>query len=256
MPTLTINTKDTGNDLLSSHIEDCIEKYESGYSKLNEKAKSMDGMIGPQARNLLNLLADFDGCRYMQIGTWKGACLYSALYGNNIDYAFACDNFSQYSADPNDINRSILDFDILLNLMQPDDDGETVEFEFYDGNCWGMPLSKIEKPINMYFYDGGHNCGDHFLSLYYFYPVFDDNFIFICDDWSEEKVKTGTYAAIQQCRYKIISSDVRENLYIAHLEKDKLWGELLMMDRLLRTPSQACKLTSKYITEGTSHDKT
>ena len=47
MPTLAINIKDTGNDFLSSHIEDCIEKYESGYSKLNEKATSMDGMIGP-----------------------------------------------------------------------------------------------------------------------------------------------------------------------------------------------------------------
>ena len=246
MPTLTINTKGPDNDLLSSHIEDCIEKHKSGYSKLNQKAVSMDGMIGPPARNLLNLLADFDGCRYMQIGTWKGACLYSALYGNDIDYAFACDNFSQYSADPDDRNISIVNFNILLNLMQPDD-GETVEFEFYDGNCWGMPLNKIKAPINMYFYDGGHNCGDHFLSLYYFYPVFDDNFIFVCDDWKEEKVKTGTYAAIQQCRYKILNSYVHENFYIAHLEKDKLWGESLMMGRLLRAPTQRCKLTSDNI---------
>ena len=244
---LTINTKDTHSDLLSRHIEDCIEKYESGHSKLNEKAVSMDGMIGPPARNLLNLLADFGGCRYMQVGTWKGACLYSALYGNNIDYAFACDNFSQYSASPDDRETPIVNFDILLNLMQPDEEGEIVEFEFYDGNCWGMPLNKIKAPINMYFYDGGHNSGDHFLSLYYFYPVFDDNFIFVCDDWKEEKVKVGTYAAIQQCRYKIISSDVRENLYIAHLEKSTQWGELLMMDRLLRTPTRKCKLTSSNI---------
>jgi hypothetical protein len=244
---LTINTKGVRNDLLSSHIDNCIEKHESGYSKLNEKATSMDGMIGPQARNLLNLLADFDGCRYMQIGTWKGACLYSALYGNNVDYAFACDNFSQYSADPDDLKTPIVNFDILLNLMQPDEEGETVEFEFYDGNCWGMPLNKIEKPINMYFYDGGHNVGDHFLSLYYFYPVFDDSFIFVCDDWQEEKVKSGTYAAIQQCRYKIISSDVHENLYIAHLEKSTQWGESLMIDRLLRAPTQQCKLTSDNI---------
>ena len=237
----------TKNTFFSDHIEDCIEKYKSGHSKLNQKAVSMDGMIPPPARNLLNLLADFDGCRYMQIGTWKGACLYSALYGNDIDYAFACDNFSQYSADPDDRNISIVNFNILLNLMQPDDDGEAVEFEFYDGNCWGMPLSRIKAPINMYFYDGGHNCGDHFLSLYYLYPVFDDNFIFVCDDWKEEKVKAGTFAAIQQCRYEILNSHVYENLYIAHLQKNTHWGESLMMDRLLRTPTRQCKLTSDNI---------
>lgn len=236
-------TKDT---FFSGHIEDCIEKYKSGYSKLNQKAVSMDGMIGPPARNLLNLLADFDGCRYMQIGTWKGACLYSALCGNSVDYAIACDNFSMWT-DPDSIDNQILDLDIMLDLMQPKEQDEIVEFEFYDGNCWEMPLNKIKAPINMYFYDGGHNCGDHFLSLYYFYPVFDDNFIFVCDDWKEEKVKAGTFAAIQQCHYKILNSHVYENLYIAHLQKNTHWGESLAVDRLLNTPIQRCELTNDDI---------
>jgi hypothetical protein len=83
---------------LGNHISECLEKYKNGHSKLNEKALSMEGMVGAGARNLLNLLVGFEKCRYMQIGTWKGACLYSALYNNNIEYAFACDNFCQYSA--------------------------------------------------------------------------------------------------------------------------------------------------------------
>tara|TARA_B100000029_G_C17360963_1_gene882525 strand:- start:124 stop:888 length:765 start_codon:yes stop_codon:yes gene_type:complete len=244
---IIIDRKRSSDTFFDKHIEGCIKKYKSGHSKLNTKAKSMEGMIGPQARNLLNLLADFDGCRYMQIGTWKGACLYSALYENNIDYALACDNFSQYSADPNDLNKSILDFDSLLNLMQPDKEDETVEFEFYNGNCWGMPLGNIEKPINMYFYDGGHNVGDHFLSLYYYYPVLDNNFIFVCDDWKEEKVRAGTYSAIMQCKYSVSSSFVYENLYIAHLEKNVNWGASLMTGRLFKTPTYSCKLTSKNI---------
>lgn len=236
------------------HIEESIEKYKLGYSKLNEKARSMEGMIQGGARNLLNLLASFDGCRYMQIGTWKGACLYSALYKNNVEYAFACDDFSQFTLREGAIiledgqmkARGNLDLEVMLTLMQPEDEGETVEFEFYNGDCFGMPLNKVKKRINMYFYDGGHNLGDHFLSLYYYYPVLDDEFIFVCDDWSEEKVRVGTRAALEQCNYLNRTEYVHENLYIAHVVKDTLWGERLMGGR---ETSHLYTLDNKGITE-------
>tara|TARA_R110000824_G_scaffold164626_1_gene340915 strand:+ start:154 stop:969 length:816 start_codon:yes stop_codon:yes gene_type:complete len=239
------------------HIEESIEKYKLGYSKLNEKAKSMDGMIQEGARNLLNLLASFDGCRYMQIGTWKGACLYSALYKNNVEYAFACDDFSEYSLnqgmtvleDGKMKTRIHLDLDVMLALMQPDEEGETIEFEFYNGDCFGMPLNKVKNPINMYFYDGGHNLGDHFLSLYYYYPVLADEFIFVCDDWSEEKVRAGTRAALEQCNYSSRTEHVHENLFIAHVVKDTLWGERLTEGRTARLDTHLYTLDNKEITK-------
>lgn len=237
-----IYTKDTNTTFLSGHIEDCIKKHNSGYSKLNTQALSMDGII-KSGRNLLNLLADFDGCRYMHIGTWKGACLYSALCGNSVDYAIACDNFSMWT-DPDSIDNQILDLDIMLDLMQPKEQDEIVEFEFYGGDCFSMPLDRVKKPINMYFYDGSHKVGDHFLSLYYYDPVLDNEFVFVCDDWQEEKVKVGTFAAIMQCSYKIISSHVCESLYVAHLKKNKPRNESSMTH-----PSLLCKLTNKNITK-------
>jgi len=239
------------------HIEESIEKYKTGQSKLNEKAKSMEGMIQEGARNLLNILANFDGCRYMQIGTWKGACLYSALYKNNVEYAFACDNFSEFTLhqsgnvveDGETKERIDLDLDVMLNLMQPDEEGETVEFEFYNGDCFGMPLNKIKRPINMYFYDGGHNLGDHFMSLYYYYPVLADEFIFVCDDWPEEKVRAGTRAAIEQCNYLSRTEYVHENMFIAHMVKDTLWGERLTEGRTARLKTHLYTLDNKGITK-------
>tara|TARA_Y100001936_G_scaffold151704_1_gene147940 strand:+ start:101 stop:871 length:771 start_codon:yes stop_codon:yes gene_type:complete len=236
------------------HIEESIEKYKIGQSKLNEKAKSMEGMIQEGARNLLNILADFDGCRYMQIGTWKGACLYSALYKNNVEYAFACDNFSEFALrqggnvveDGETKERINLDLDVMLNLMQPDEEGETVEFEFYNGDCFGIPLEQIKKPINMYFYDGGHNLGDHFMSLCYYYPVLDDEFIFICDDWGDEKVRVGTRAAIEYCNYLSRTEHVYENMFISHMVKDTLFGQTLAGGR---TTSHLYTLDNKGITK-------
>ena len=251
---------------ISDHIERCIDLYSKDYTKLDEKSRKMDGMIEFRARNLLNLLAEIDNCKYLQIGTWKGACLYSALYKNKLDYAFACDDFSQYvvgqgatykdekenewsltaeEAESLDKSHTVLNFDIMLNLIKPD--GDHFEFDFYDGNCFSMPLNKIKQKINMYFYDGGHSVADHFLALYYYYPVLEQDFIFVCDDWSEEKVKVGTYAAIDQCQYKIVNSYVEQNMYIAHLQKNLHWGEYIARDRVSRKKSKRCILNSKGI---------
>jgi hypothetical protein len=240
---------------LGNHISECLEKYKNGHSKLNEKALSMEGMVGAGARNLLNLLVGFEKCRYMQIGTWKGACLYSALYNNNIEYAFACDNFCQYSAghgcsflqDGKIVSQTNLVKDVMLRFMQPEEDEEILEFEFYDGDCFGMPLKKVERPINVYFYDGGHSLADHFMSLYYFYPVLANEFIFICDDWPEESVQNGTMAAIEYCNYTIKEQHVHENLFIAHLVKDLSWAIMKSLDIRGAKPTEKCKLDNKGI---------
>ena len=240
---------------IEKHIKECVDKYKSGHSKLNEQALSMEGMIGSGARNMLNLLADFKGCRYMQIGTWKGACLYSALCGNDVEYAFACDNFAQFShgfgasfvQDGKMITKMNLDSEVMMMLMQPEAEGETVEFEFYDGDCFSMSLSKVERPINMYFYDGGHRVSDHFMSLYYYYPILADEFIFVCDDWSEKEAQEGTMAAVEHCNYTIKSQQVYENLFIAHVVKDNWWGIRLTGDRMARKQTKKCKLDNKGI---------
>ncbi len=231
------------NNPISEHIQSCIDLYRRGYTKLDKKSSKMQGMIKFKARNLLNLLAEMDDCKYLQIGTYKGACLYSALYKNNLDYAFACDNFSD--EDGRFKIATDLNLDIMLNLMQPQD--QEIEFDFYDGNCFSMPLKNIKQKINMYFYDGGHSLADHFLALYYYYPVFEQDFIFVCDDWSEEKVKVGTYAAIDQCKYNIVNSYVEQNMYIAHLQKNEHLSNYLLSDRTLRKKSKHCILNSKEV---------
>ena len=40
----------------SDHIDSCINKTLNGYSKINKKAKTMEGMSSFNVRNLLNLL--------------------------------------------------------------------------------------------------------------------------------------------------------------------------------------------------------
>lgn len=256
--------------VLKAHFDSCIDNYKAGNSKLDKKSAEMDGMIGQGARNILNLLAGLDNCSYLQVGTWKGACLYSALYGNDVDYAFACDNFMQYSigqggtfkaADGSIKTNLNLNLDVMLNFMQPDenDTDNVLEFSFHNGDCFDMPLSRIKKPIDVYFYDGGHNLADHFLALYYYYDALDHDFIFVCDDWAEEKVQRGTNAAIEHCNLRVVNECVHENMFIAQMQKFNLntgrrvsaitASEKEANEKGYR-PAQNCRLTSKEIQKG------
>ena len=52
-------------------------------------------------------------------------------------------------------------------------------------------------------YDGAHTYKDHYKSLVNFYEIFDDEFIFIVDDWNWIQVRDGTYDAIEKLKLNI-----------------------------------------------------
>jgi len=204
------------------HIRKCLKKVEDGYCKLNDQALSLEGMVQKKGRTILNTICEMENCRYLQIGCWRGATLYSALYKNNLEYAFVCDDFSEFSFNTTmntPERKRILDLDIMLDLIQPDDDDNVLEFDFYDSDCFYMDLNHIKKPINVYYYDGGHDETDHYLALKHFYPVLDKDFIFICDDWAEERVQYGTHKAMRELALRASSWTTSNNFYIASVQK-------------------------------------
>ena len=100
----------------SQHIQECFDKVRAGHSKLNDKALNMEGMSDSRFRNFLNLLLEMPNAKYLEVGVWRGATLYSALYKNNLEYAYAVDNFSEFCCDGSGKNRKrILDFKIFID---------------------------------------------------------------------------------------------------------------------------------------------
>ena len=64
-------------------------------SKLPDDILAVEGYSSPLVRRLLNNLCDFDGCRYVEVGTWQGATALSASYLNRGSFK-AIDNFSEF----------------------------------------------------------------------------------------------------------------------------------------------------------------
>ena len=158
-------------------------------SRLNDKAKQMVGMSSINVRSLLNNIVSYPDVKYLEIGCWCGSTLYSALYQNNPQYALAIDNFSQFSGS----------LDIFRNNLSDQAD----KFDFLNEDSFSVNLDKIKTKFNTYFYDGDHSELSQYEALNYYYPVLEDVFIYICDDWNCPDVPVGTRRAIKENNLKV-----------------------------------------------------
>lgn len=180
---------------LIQHVQKSIENAEKGISQLTQEVLALDGMSSSLVRHFLNNIGSLYGASYLEIGSWKGSTLISALFGNRqgMKEAIAIDNWSQFDAP-----RSLFweNVDSLL--------GERT-FKFYETNCFTLDKNGVFfTPINIYFYDGDHGEESQKRAFTYFNPVFDDVFIAIVDDWNWDYVRRGTEAAFQELKYEIL----------------------------------------------------
>jgi len=175
---------------LKQQVEHAFEKAEKGESKLIDRILRMEGMTGKKTRHFYNNLLDMEDARYLEIGTWKGSSVSSAMYKNSATVV-CIDNWSEFGGPKND-------FLINFNMNKGNNNAK-----FIEKDCFKVDISQLPT-FNMYMYDGNHDMENHYKALVHYYPCLDDIFIFIVDDWNWEKVRTGTRCAINQLKLNIL----------------------------------------------------
>ena len=88
------------------HVENAIYNAELGISKLDRHVLHAKGMSGNFTRHFYNLVCSMHNVRYLEVGSWYGSTMCSALCGNSID-AVAIDNWSQFNGDKNIFIKNI-----------------------------------------------------------------------------------------------------------------------------------------------------
>src|SRR5271167_4709882 len=77
-------------------VRKALEQSLDGVSKLVPEILAIPGMSGRKYRYFINnLIEPFPAPRYLEVGSWAGSTLCSAIYGNDVD-AVAIDNWSQF----------------------------------------------------------------------------------------------------------------------------------------------------------------
>jgi len=176
-----------------SQIELSFKNAEEGISKISEDIIKMEGMTGTKTRHFYNNLLNMEDVRYLEIGTWKGSSVCSAMYGNKTTVV-CMDNWSDFWGP----KQEFLD---NFNKYKGDNNAT-----FIESDCFKLNLSSLPSLFNIYMYDGGHSEMHHYTALNYYYSCLDDIFIFIVDDWNWNDVRNGTLRSIAdlelECLYK------------------------------------------------------
>ena len=177
-------------EIYKTLIETSFQNAENHVSKITNDIINMDGMSGAKTRHFYNNLLNTEDARYLEIGTWKGSSVCSAMCGNKATLV-CIDNWSEFGG-PKD--------EFLVNF-------ETFKGEnkatFIENDCFNVDVSTLSK-FNIYMYDGDHSEENHYKALQHYYNCLDNIFIFIVDDWNWEYVRNGTRKSITNLNLKVL----------------------------------------------------
>jgi hypothetical protein len=194
-------------------IETAFQNAENNISKITDDIINMEGMSGTKTRHFYNNLLNTEDARYLEIGTWKGSSVCSAMCGNKAN-VICIDNWSEFGGPK---------FDFLVNFEKFKGENNAT---FIEDDCFKVDVSLLPK-FNIYMYDGNHTNESHYKALLHYYPCLDDLFIFIVDDWNWQDARDGTINSIQRLNLKVLyEKEIRltwDNSHTNPYEASQTW---------------------------------
>ncbi len=183
---------------LIPNIEYCLDQALEENSEIPQFALQINGMSGIKYRHFINnFVRSLEDPRYLEIGTWKGSTLCSAIGGIPNVKALAVDNFGYGGATWDEVHYNVdqvkdASADILV-LNQ--------DFKDFDFTAHGK--------FNVYLYDGGHTQEEHYDAIVRAVPALEDTALIIIDDWNNHgntvsHIKTGTYDGLRDAGLNVI----------------------------------------------------
>ena len=127
---------------LINHVDLAFENAEKMTSKITPDILNIDGMSGVKTRHFYNNLLNMEDARYLEIGTWKGSSVCSAMCGNKAKVV-CIDNWSEFGGPKSE-------FLINYNAFKGTNDAM-----FIEKDCFQVDVSTLPM-FNIYLYDGNH----------------------------------------------------------------------------------------------------
>jgi hypothetical protein len=177
-------------ELYRKHIQTSFSNAENRISKITDDIISMPGMTGTLTRHFYNNILNIDDARYLEIGTWAGSSVCSAMCGNKAKVV-CIDNWSQYEGPKETFLKNFEQFKGMNDA------------KFIESDCFTLDTLTLPK-FNIYMYDGEHSHDSHYRALSHFYNCLDDTFIYIVDDWNWQAVRNGTKNAIEAMKLSVL----------------------------------------------------
>jgi hypothetical protein len=195
----------TTESRLVGHLQNAFNAALASRSELDPAVLEMDGMSGKKYRMLINnLIRGLDHPRYLEIGSWVGSTLCSAINKNAV-LATAIDNWSQFGGPKAQFAAN------LQRFKTPD-----AIVSFFEKDFRSVDYTQLGR-FNVYMFDGPHSAADQFDGIAMAQPALDEDFILIIDDWNWTRTRQGTMQALYDLNLSIVYSfEIRTTLNGSH----------------------------------------
>lgn len=183
-----------GKMLLAAAVKAAFDDAMEYKGKLSEQVLTIQGMSGKKYRYFINNLVEkLQSPRYLEVGSWAGSTLCSAIYKNAVT-AVAIDDWSQFGGPIDQFFRNLAEscsVDTKVSVLSQD-------FRKVDFKALGK--------FNIYLFDGPHEAKDQYDGLSMALDCLEDEFVYIVDDWNWGRVREGTLASIADLGLTVMSS--------------------------------------------------
>jgi predicted O-methyltransferase YrrM len=179
--------------------------YEIGLARRwFDPCPAIQGMSSIKKLQLLHIAygcLSVDEC-YVEIGTYTGKSLISALLDNPVRKTYACDNFSQFNDNSSEetLNKNLERYAVKDRVTFFNNDFRKI-----------MDSTLIQERIGVYYFDGGHDLDSQYQGIALAEGLFANEALVIVDDWrfaddSQSYAKAGTMKAVEESphRYELL----------------------------------------------------
>lgn len=199
------------NHPFTKHLHYSAKESRNHRSQLSKSILSLSGMSNDKVRHFMNNIGKAIDINYLEIGTYTGSTAISFGYGNPVSRITCIDN---YSLVPDAYHKFISNIK-LYNKFLP-------RFDIWKRNCWEVDLNKLGK-YNIYFYDGDHSFHSQYRAICHFWPVLENTFILIVDDFNTFPVCAGTVLGLNEMKAVIIGAIMLPGMQLKGKKPPK-WG--------------------------------
>jgi hypothetical protein len=187
-PNVTLLTMPSAAGLhLTQTGREALEQALAARSKLPPEVLAIPGMSGRKYRAFINnLIERLPAPHYLEIGSWAGSTLCSAIFGNDVD-AVAIDNWSEFQGPSDQFFRNLAEFKGSARVSFLERDFRKVDY---------AKLGGIFGQFGIYLFDGPHSFEDQYDGIAIAQPAVAARYVQIVDDWNWIQVREGTMKAI------------------------------------------------------------
>ena len=185
-----------GPDLVK-HVIKSLNAANTFRSRLPDSIIGLDGMSGFKTRVFYNELCSLEfpdrQTEYMEVGSWKGSTLCSAMYSNEKCNGTAIDNWSLFGGPKDEFINNVTSFGFENRL------------KVFEEDVFSFKLSKLQNPIDIYLYDGCHEEISQYKGIVRMWPALAEQAIVVVDDWNGPLVRKGTIDGLNDVGANILA---------------------------------------------------